>query len=110
MMILIKKDNALYIDDVKICDTLDPGVLTKGLYNLEINHSPKFNRDLPLVYNENFPASHGLRLHAGNSLKDSKGCILVGQKSGSNLINSVNTLNVLIEIIKNNNIKELIII
>ena len=109
-MILVKKDNALYINAVKICDTLDPGVLTKGLYNLEINHSPKFNRDLPLVYNEKFPASRGLRLHAGNSLKDSKGCILVGQKSGSYLINSVNTLNVLIEIIKNNNIRYLIIV
>lgn len=109
-MILVKRNNALYINDVKICDILDPGLLTKGLYNLEINHSPKFKRELPLIYNEAFTANRGFRIHQGNTLKDSNGCILVGQKSGSNLINSVNTLNVLIEIIKNNNIKELVIV
>lgn len=110
-MILVKKDNALYINDVKICDTLDPGLLTKGLYNLEINHSPKFKRDLPLIYNEQFTVNRGFRIHQGNSLKDSNGCILVGIKDKDNhLTNSTNTLNNLINIIKFNKIINLIII
>lgn len=110
-MILIKKDNALYINDVKICDTLDPGILTKGIYNLEINYSPKFKKDLPLIYNDEFTANRGFRIHQGNSFNDTNGCILVGIKDKDNhLIDSTNTLNNLINIIKFNKIINLIII
>lgn len=110
-MILIKKDNAFYINDVKICDTLDPGILTKGIYNLEINYSPKFKKDLPLIYNDEFTANRGFRIHQGNSFNDTNGCILVGIKDKDNhLIDSTNTLNNLINIIKFNKIINLIII
>lgn len=110
-MILVKKDNQLFINDVKICDTLDPNVLLPGIYKLEINYSPKFKRELPLIYNEDFTANRGFRIHQGNSLKDSNGCILVGIKDKDNhLIDSTNTLNNLINIIKFNKIINLIII
>ena len=110
-MILIKKDNAFYINDVKICDTLDPGILTKGIYNLEINYSPKFKKDLPLIYNDEFTANRGFRIHQGNSFNDTNGCILVGIKDKDNhLINSSITLNSLLSIIKFNSIKYLIIL
>ena len=110
-MILVKKDNQLFINDVKICDTLDPNVLLPGIYKLELNYSPKFKRELPLIYNEDFTANRGFRIHQGNSLKDSNGCILVGIKDKDNhLIDSSNTLNNLINIIKFNKIINLIII
>lgn len=110
-MILVKKDNQLFINDVKICDTLDPNVLLPGIYKLELNYSPKFKRELPLIYNEEFTANRGFRIHQGNSLKDSNGCILVGIKDKDNqLTNSINTLNNLINIIKFNKIINLIII
>lgn len=110
-MILVKKDNQLFINDVKICDTLDPNVLLPGIYKLELNYSPKFKRELPLIYNEEFTANRGFRIHQGNSLKDSNGCILVGIKDKDNyLTNSTNTLNNLINIIKFNKIINLIII
>lgn len=110
-MILVKKDNQLFVNGVKICDTLDPNVLLHGIYRLELNHSPKFKRELPLIYNEEFTANRGFRIHQGNSLKDSNGCILVGIKDREDhLIDSINTLNNLIHIIKFNKIKNLIII
>ena len=108
--ILIQKDE-LFLNGIKLCDCLNPGILTTGLYNLEINYSPKFKTDLPLIYNDKFPASRGFRIHQGNTLKDSKGCILVGisDKAG-HLTDSKKVLDILINIIINNNIKTLVIL
>ena len=58
--------------------TLDPLLLKPGNYNVEINYSPKFKTQLPLIYNKEFPANRGIREHTGNSLKDTQGCILIG--------------------------------
>lgn len=106
-MRLIKKDNRLYIDNVFICDSMDPGKLPKGLYRLEINMSPRFKCELPLIYNDEITASRGFRIHQGNVMSDSNGCILVGKKEGKILINSVATLKTLMHIIKVNKITEL---
>ena len=48
------------------------------MYKLSNGKSPKFKRELPLVYNDKVPATRGIRIHVGNSAKDSNGCILVG--------------------------------
>lgn len=79
-LILIRNKNfgMLYAGSEFLCFTLDPGIIEDGEYKLVINRSPKFKTDLPLIYNDKFPASRGLRVHAGNTLKDSQGCILVG--------------------------------
>lgn len=65
-------------DSVLVAYTLDPLLLKSGNYKVEINYSPKFKTRLPLIYNEEFPASRGIREHSGNSLKDTQGCILIG--------------------------------
>lgn len=78
----------IYVDDGGqaefICYGLDPCILSPGTYSVECNYSPKFKRILPLFYTtgkySEFPASRGLRIHAGNTLKDTQGCILVGMK------------------------------
>lgn len=74
----------IYVDDVLTCYGLDPRILSPGAYSVECNYSPKFKRILPLLYTpgaySKYPASRGLRIHAGNTLKDSQGCILVGMK------------------------------
>lgn len=49
-----------------------------GVYNVENSKSPKFKRELPLLYGYKVAASRGIRIHAGNSSKDSAGCVLVG--------------------------------
>lgn len=75
----LKNLGRLYTDNmVLIAYTLDPLLLKAGNYKVEINYSPKFKTQLPLVYNDEFPASRGIREHFGNSLKDTKGCILIG--------------------------------
>lgn len=94
-----------------LCFVIDPTILTEGLYNLEICYSPKFKKDLPLIYNDKFPASRGFRIHSGNTLKDTKGCLLVGDSLTykNTLVNSKKALERVIRAIKDYDIRELVI-
>lgn len=73
----------LYLNGAFVCYTLErtSKAIPAGFYNLENSISPKFKKELPLVYNNTVPAKRGIRIHAGNSYKDSNGCILVGMQS-----------------------------
>lgn len=76
-------EGSMFFNGVKICDTLENSdkLIPAGVHKLEVSKSPKFGRDLALVYSTSIPASRGIRIHAGNTYKDSAGCILVGNKS-----------------------------
>lgn len=56
-------------------------VIPKGRYNVVVNYSPNLKKNLPLLFNNDVPASRGIRIHSGNSAKNSKGCICVGNTS-----------------------------
>ena len=80
----------LYIDGERFCDTLEDRVrdLTKeakvkgrtaiptGRYKVVLTYSPRFKRILPLL--DSVPHFTGVRIHRGNTAKDTEGCILVG--------------------------------
>jgi hypothetical protein len=96
-MILIREETIegavmgkLFVGGVMICSTLEneKTLIPTGTYKLNVSKSPKFERMLPLVYNDKVPMLRGIRIHAGNSAKDSTGCILVGERIGNKLINS----------------------
>ncbi len=67
-----------------LCFTLElpqkslTSLLEPGHYNLRVNYSPRFKCQLPLLSSEYIPESRGFRIHAGNTIEDTKGCILVG--------------------------------
>lgn len=94
-----------------LCFVIEPDILAEGRYNLEICYSPKFKKDLPLIYNGKFPASRGFRIHSGNTLKDTKGCLLVGDSLTYKitLVNSKKALERVMRAIKDYNIHELVI-
>lgn len=88
-----KELGRLYVEDKLIAYTLDPLILTSDLYTVNITYSPKFTSYLPHIFNDKFPLSRGFRIHAGNTLKDSQGCILVGNAIQISLDNKITLLN-----------------
>lgn len=91
----------LYIDGVRFCDTLEdrvrdltretkvPGhtAIPAGRYELIVNRSPRFKRNLPRLLN--VPGFEGILIHRGNTDDDTAGCILVGEnREPGRMVNS----------------------
>lgn len=103
----------LYIDGVFVANTIEDKVrdLSKenkiygetaipyGTYKVSWTYSPKFKKYMPLL--ENVPYFTGIRIHSGNTAKDSLGCIIVGEnKQKGMVLNSRATVNKLYPLIK----------
>lgn len=57
-----------------------------GTYEVAVTFSNKFQKFLPLLMN--VPNFDGIRIHTGNTPKDTLGCILVGQGKGVDSISN----------------------
>ena len=79
----------LIVDDGALTqDTLEPWqyAIPPGCYRLRLTYSPAFQEILPLLDGvlgyarqpHNGIRRTGIRIHAGNTIADSRGCILVG--------------------------------
>lgn len=100
----------LYIDGKYFCDTLEDAVrkgpkvmhetaIPAGTYEVILNMSPRFKKVLPRLLN--VPGFDGILIHAGNTSKDTSGCILVGQnKEVGKVINSQATMAKLMPILQ----------
>lgn len=84
----------LEINGKFFCHTLEDSVreqkiagktaIPEGTYNVVVNRSPRFKRDLPLLLD--VPYFEGIRIHRGNTAKDTSGCILVGINSKKGMV------------------------
>jgi hypothetical protein len=72
----------LFMGDTCICYTLENAqkAIPAGFYSIENSKSPKFGRELPLLFSSKVPSSRGVRIHSGNTYKDSAACVLVGMR------------------------------
>ena len=57
--------------------TLKPFAIPEGRYAVVISYSPKKKEWLPILLG--VPLFQGIRIHVGNTAKDTLGCILVGK-------------------------------
>lgn len=119
----------LYINDQYFCDTLedtDRGLtqsmteqqikskkvygetaIPTGTYRIIISYSNRFKKQMPLLLN--VPGFSGIRIHTGNTEKDSLGCILVGKnKAVGKVLESRDTYNKLFSVLQKANEKETI--
>jgi len=90
----------LYIDGLFFCHTLedasrDYGVKVKGHtaiprgeYKVKLSKSSRFKRTMPMIYTEDNEyelknkgiSFKGIRIHGGNTHKNTEGCILVAKR------------------------------
>lgn len=47
-----------------------------GLYHVKTTHSPKYNRPMPVLLG--VPGFRGIRIHSGNTERDTAGCLIPG--------------------------------
>lgn len=111
----------LYLDGVYFCDTIedkDRGLnqtmsindikkkkvygetaIPTGTYKLVIDYSNRFKKNMAHILN--VPGYEGIRIHTGNSAKDSLGCIIIGKnKVVGKVVESRNTYNQLFPILQ----------
>jgi hypothetical protein len=82
---------SLYLNGAFICYTLENAAkaIPCGMYTVQNSKSPKFKRELPLLHNAQVPANRGIRIHVGNTVASSSGCVLVGMgRNGNRLTES----------------------
>lgn len=68
--------------------TLEPDipVIPTGEHNFALTYSPRFSsrlpyrmyRGVPLISSPSCPACRGIRIHIGNTVNDTRGCVLIG--------------------------------
>lgn len=96
---------SLIVGHRKICYTLENKdyLLPEDEYKLTVSNSPTFARELALIHNDKIKSNRGFRIHAGNTTKDSRGCILVGESlvNGNTLTNSRKTEKIVTAIARN---------
>ena len=97
VLYIAKTHDTMY---VKQCDTLEPQwrdlktqqkvmgktAIPEGEYKIVMSPSAKFHRNMP--YLKDVPQFEGIMIHPGNTVEDTRGCILVGTKYGAGLANS----------------------
>ena len=69
------------LNDKALLRSIKPCAIPEGEYRVSMTYSPRYKTQLPLITGDSRFNSlwQGIRIHAGNTAKDTQGCILVGE-------------------------------
>ena len=66
----------MHLEEIKKKKAYGQTAIPRGSYECVYTYSKRFKKMLPLL--KDVPGFDGIRIHSGNSAKDTEGCILVG--------------------------------
>ena len=66
----------MHLEEIKKKKVYGQTAIPRGSYECVYTYSNRFKKMLPLL--KDVPGFDGIRIHSGNSAKDTEGCILVG--------------------------------
>lgn len=72
-------DDSMTEEDIKEMKIKGETAIPTGIYTVLLTYSPKYKRVMPLV--NNVKGYSGIRIHSGNTHKDTEGCLLVGKNT-----------------------------
>lgn len=70
-------DDAMDEATIKKLKVKGQTAIPTGIYQVLLTYSPKYKRIMPLI--NNVKGYSGIRIHSGNTAKDTEGCLLVGK-------------------------------
>ena len=89
----------MQLEEIKKKKVYGQTAIPSGIYECVYTYSNRFKRMLPLLLN--VKGFEGIRIHSGNSSKDTEGCILVGLNLKKGMVlNSREWTNKLIQTMK----------
>ena len=68
--------DSMSLEEIKKIKIKGNTCIPYGTYDIIITYSPRFKRNLPLLLN--VKGFEGIRIHSGNTPKDTEGCLLPG--------------------------------
>lgn len=87
-------DDVMTEEEIKSIKQYGTTAIPVGIYTVLLTYSPKYKKIMPLI--NNVKGYSGIRIHSGNTSKDTLGCLLVGKNTVvGRLTDSRNTYNAL---------------
>lgn len=87
-------DDSMTEEEIKRLKIKGKTAIPVGIYTVLLTYSPKYKKVMPLI--NNVKGYSGIRIHSGNTSKDTEGCLLVGKNTVvGRLTDSRNTFNAL---------------
>ena len=71
-------------EEIKRVKVYGETAIPTGVYTVKMTYSQKYKRKMPEVLN--VPGYSGIRIHSGNTAKESLGCILLGRNTKVGMI------------------------
>ena len=89
-------DDSMDLEEIKKKKIKGETAIPTGKYMVSITYSPRFKKQMPLI--ENVKGYSGIRIHTGNTSKNTEGCLIVGKNTKVGMVtDSRNTYNTLMK-------------